>query len=43
MVDVYALLIIKGLKTIDQVPKALRAKVEERLKDLEVDFILTED
>lgn len=42
MVDVYALLVMKGLKKIDSVPKTLRAKVEQRLKDLEVEFVISE-
>lgn len=36
MAVVYATLIIKGRKTIDQVPKLIRAQVEEILADLEV-------
>ena len=36
MAVVYATLIIKGKKTIDQVPAILRAQVEELLADLEV-------
>lgn len=34
---VYATLIIKGRKTIDQVPALLRKQVEEILADLEVE------
>ena len=34
MAKVYANLIRKGLKTIDDVPAALRAEVEARLKEL---------
>lgn len=33
MAKIYAELIKKGLKTIDDVPKALRKQVEELLKD----------
>ena len=36
MAVVYATLIIKGKKTIDQVPPLLRKQVEEILADLEV-------
>lgn len=36
MAVVYATLIIKGKKTIDQVPSLLREQVEEILADLEV-------
>lgn len=37
MVEVYATLIIRGRKTIDQVPKKLRQKVIERLRELGCD------
>ena len=37
MAIVYATLIIKGCKTIDQVPALLRKQVEEILADLEVE------
>lgn len=37
MTVVYATLIIKGRKTIDQVPALLRKQVEEILADLEVE------
>lgn len=37
MAKVYAALIRKGLKTIDQVPALLRKQVEEILADLEVE------
>jgi len=37
MAIVYATLIIKGRKTIDQVPALLRKQVEEILADLEVE------
>ena len=37
MAVVYATLIIKGRKTIDQVPALLRKQVEEILADLEVE------
>lgn len=37
MAIVYATLIIKGRKTIDQVPALLRKQVEEILTDLEVE------
>lgn len=36
MAVVYATLIIKGKKTIDQVPALIRPQVEEILADLEV-------
>lgn len=36
MAVVYATLIIKGKKTIDQVPSLIRTQVEEILADLEV-------
>lgn len=38
MAVVYATLIIKGKKTIDQVPPLLRKQVEEILKDCEVEI-----
>lgn len=37
MAVVYVTLIIKGRKTIDQVPALLRKQVEEILADLEVE------
>lgn len=37
MAVVYATLIVKGRKTLDQVPDLLRKQVEEILKDLEVE------
>lgn len=37
MAIVYSTLIIKGRKTIDQVPALLRKQVEEILADLEVE------
>lgn len=36
MAVVYATLIVKGKKTIDQVPSLIRTQVEEILADLEV-------
>lgn len=36
MAVVYATLIIKGLKTIDQVPSIIKAQVQEVLDALEV-------
>ena len=36
MAVVYATLIIKGKKTLDQVPAILREQVEQMLEDLEV-------
>ena len=36
MAVVYATLIVKGKKTIDQVPSLIRKQVEEILADLEV-------
>ena len=38
MAVVYATLIIKGKKTIDQVPALLRKQVEEILKDCEIEI-----
>lgn len=35
MVAVYAALIIKGLKTIDEVPVSIREKVKQMLIDLD--------
>lgn len=37
MAVVYATLIIKGRKTIDQVPAIIRDEVKQVLKDLEVE------
>lgn len=37
MAVVYATLIIKGKKTIDQVPAIIREEVKQILKDLEVE------
>lgn len=37
MAVVYATLIVKGKKTIDQVPALIRPQVEEILRDLEVE------
>lgn len=37
MAVVYATLIIKGRKTIDQVPAIIREEVKQILKDLEVE------
>ncbi|WP_277987861.1 CD1375 family protein [Vagococcus fluvialis] len=36
MAVVYATLIVKGKKTLDQVPEKLKVDVSEILKDLEV-------
>lgn len=38
MAIIYATLIIKGKKTLNQVPALLRKQVEEILKDLEVEL-----
>ena len=38
MAVIYATLIIKGKKTIDQVPVIIREQVKEILKDLEVEI-----
>lgn len=38
MPKIYAELIRKGLKTIDQVPVIIREQVKEILKDLEVEI-----
>ena len=38
MVIIYATLIVKGKKTIDQVPTIIREQVKEILKDLEVEI-----
>ena len=35
---VYATLIVKGKKTLDQVPALIKPQVEEILKDLEVEI-----
>ena len=37
MAVVYATLIIKGKKTLEQVPTSLKVQVTEMLKDLEVE------
>lgn len=37
MAVVYATLIIKGKKTIEDVPKTIRSQVEEILKSMEVE------
>lgn len=37
MAEVYANLIRRGRKTIEQVPELIRKQVEEILKDLEVE------
>lgn len=37
MAVVYATLIVKGKKTLDQVPALIKPQVEEILKDLEVE------
>lgn len=37
MAVVYATLIVKGKKTIEQVPVSLKVEVTEMLKDLEVE------
>ncbi len=36
MAVIYATLIVKGVKTIDQVPKSLKAKVQKILVDLDL-------
>lgn len=38
MAVVYATLIVKGKKTLDQVPALIKPQVEEVLKDLEVEI-----
>ena len=38
MAIVYATLIVKGKKTLDQVPALIKPQVEEILKDLEVEI-----
>ena len=35
MVDVYVSLILKGLKSLEQVPEILRDQVEQQLEDLQ--------
>ena len=40
MAIIYATLIIKGKKTLNQVPALLKKQVEEILKDLEVEIPL---
>lgn len=42
MAMVYSLLIIKGLKTYDQVPSTLKEQVKECLVALEADHLITE-
>ena len=37
MAVVYATLIVKGKKTLEQVPSSLKVQVTELLKDLEVE------
>lgn len=37
MAIVYATLIVKGKKTLDQVPALIKPQVEEILKDLEIE------
>lgn len=37
MAVIYATLIVKGKKTLDQVPALIRKQAEEILKDLEVE------
>ena len=38
MAIIYATLIVKGKKTLDQVPAIIKPQVEEILKDLEVEI-----
>ena len=38
MAIIYATLVVKGKKTIDQVPAIIREQVKEILKDLEVEI-----
>lgn len=38
MAVVYATLIVKGKKTLDQVPALIKPQVEEILKDLEIEI-----
>ena len=38
MIEVYVTLIIKGVKTIKDVPALLRPQVEERLKQLGIEI-----
>nr|DAD69571.1 MAG TPA: hypothetical protein [Myoviridae sp. ctbwh6] len=38
MAIIYATLIVKGKKTLDQVPAIIKPQVEEILKDLEIDI-----
>lgn len=38
MAVIYATLIVKGMKTLEQVPKLIRADVEEILEALEVEI-----
>ena len=40
MARVYADLILKGIKTIDDVPQKLRAEVEEILAEVTVDNLI---
>ena len=38
MAIIYATLIVKGKKTLDQVPAIIKPQVEEILKDLEIEI-----
>ena len=38
MAIIYATLIVKGKKTLDQVPALIKPQVEEILKDLEIEI-----
>ena len=38
MAYIYVSLIINGRKTLDQVPKILKAQVEQTLKDMDIDL-----
>lgn len=38
MAIIYATLIVKGKKTLDQVPDIIKPQVEEILKDLEIEI-----
>ena len=42
MVEVYVALIIRGLKTLNQVPAKIREQVRQRLVELELSELITE-
>ena len=42
MVEVYVALIVRGLKTLNQVPAKIREQVRQRLIELELDELIIE-